>query len=419
MSRPRYGRHRAVPPTARDPYSGGVSVYLDHAATTPLRAEARDAWLRTSSSLGNASSIHTAGQSARRLLEDARERLAAALGCEPIEIVFTSGGTESVNLAVTGMYRARREGRRALVLPEGEHHATLDTVAWLAAHEGADVVDVPIDADARIDLDAWDRALRRPEVAAATILAANNEIGTIQPLERAARIAADAGVPLHVDAVGAFGHMPLSFGMLRGDARGSTGLVALSVSAHKVAGPVGVGALVVSRHAALAPLLHGGAAQRGLRAGTQDVAGAVAFATAAELAVAELAQETRRLAMLRDRLQAGLAAAIPDLVISAAGAERLAGHLHVLLPGAQGDSLLLLLDAAGVAVSTGSACQAGVPEPSHVLMAMGVEHSAASGALRLTLGRTSTQTDVDAVLAALPAAYERARRAGLSSRAVR
>jgi cysteine desulfurase len=197
------------------------------------------------------------------------------------------------------------------------------------------------------------------------------------------------------------------------------GLVALSVSAHKIGGPVGVGALVVSRHVTLEPLLHGGGQQRGLRAGTQDVAGAVAFSIAAELAVAELAAETARVSALRDALEAGLRAAIPGVVVSAADADRLPGHLHVVLPGAQGDSLLLLLDAAGVAVSTGSACQAGVPEPSHVLLAMGVAPDVAAGALRFTLGRTSIAADVEALLAALPAAYDRARRAGLSSRTPR
>ncbi len=398
-----------------------MSVYLDHAATTPLRTEARAAWLEASGIVGNASSIHGAGQSARRLLEDARDRLAAAVDCEPIEVVFTSGGTESINLALTGLLRTRRAatGRRAAVVPEGEHHATLDTVRWLETSGEADALWVPIDADARLDLGAWRAALADERAAVATLLGANNEVGSLQPVAEASVVAADAGVPLHIDAVGTFGHIPLSFRGLRGDAQGGSGLVALSVSAHKVGGPVGVGALVVSRHVTLEALLHGGGQQRGLRAGTQDVAGAVAFSVAAELAVGELDAETARVAALRDALEAGLREAIPDIVVSAADADRLPGHLHVVLPGAQGDSLLLLLDAVGVAVSTGSACQAGVPEPSHVLLAMGVAPDVAAGALRFTLGRTSTRADVDALLAALPAAYDRARRAGLSSRAPR
>ncbi|MCR2763703.1 cysteine desulfurase [Microbacterium sp. zg.B48] len=396
-------------------------VYVDHAATTPLRAEAREAWLAATETVGNASSIHSAGQSARRLLEESRERLAAALDCDPVEVVFTSGGTESVNLGITGLYRARREstGRNAIVAPLAEHHATLDTLGWLHAHEVADIEWVPVDRDARVDLDAWGSAVGGGDAAAATLLAANNEVGSLQPLVGAAAAAAEADVPVHVDAVGAFGHVPLSFRGLRAQSgSGSAGLVAMSVAAHKLGGPVGVGALVVAREARVEPLLHGGGQQRGLRAGTQDAAGAAAFAVAAELAVGELAAESTRIRSLRDRLESGLRARIPHARVSAAAVERLPGHLHVVFPGAQGDSLLLLLDTAGIAVSTGSACQAGVPEPSHVVRAMGLGESAARSALRLTLGRTTTDADVDAVLDALPAAFERARAAGLSSRRV-
>lgn len=397
-------------------------VYLDHAATTPLRPEARDAWLEASEIVGNASSIHGAGQAARRVLEEARERLAAALDCDPIEVVFTSGGTESVNLGITGLYRARREstGRSSIVASTAEHHATIDTIAWLHAHEVADVEWVPVDRDARLDLDAWTNAVDSGDAAAATLLAANNEIGTLQPVVAASAICAEASVPLHLDAVGAFGHIPLSFRGLRTESgsRGG-GLVALSVASHKLGGPVGVGALVVAREAKLEPLVHGGGQQRGLRSGTQDPAGAMAFAVAAELAVAELESEITRLRALRDRLASGIHAAIPEARLSASSAERLPGHVHVVLPGAQGDSLLLLLDMAGIAVSTGSACQAGTPEPSHVVLAMRLGEQAARSALRLTLGRTTTAEDVDAVLAALPPAYERARRAGMSSRVVR
>lgn len=400
-----------------------MTVYLDHAATTPLRQEAREAWLAASAVVGNASSIHTAGQASRRVLEDARERLAAALDCDPIEVVFTSGGTESVNLAITGLYRSRRASaaqRTAVVLSRAEHHATLDTVAALASREAADIAWVDVDAHARIELDSWRSATARADAAAATLLAANNEVGSVQPLVGAAAVCAAEGVPLHIDAVGAFGHMPVSFRRLRADSGSqNSGLVAMSVASHKLGGPGGVGALVVARQARLEPLIHGGGQQRGLRAGTQDAAGAAAFAVAAELAVAELAAEAERIGALRDRLEAGLLAAIPGVRVSAAAVERLPGHLHLLLPGAQGDSLLLLLDAQRIAVSTGSACQAGVPEPSHVVLAMGLGDESARSVLRLTLGRTTTDADVDEVLRALPAAYERARRAGLSSRTVR
>lgn len=396
-------------------------VYLDHAATTGMRPEARDAWLHAAEAAGNPSSIHAAGQAARRVLEDARERLAATLGCEPIEVVFTSGGTESVNLGITGLYRARRErtGRTAIVAPEGEHHATVDTLDYLHEHEVADVEWVRVDRDARLDPDAWEGAVGSGDAAVATLLAANNEVGTLQPLEEAASACARAGVPMHVDAVGAFGHVPLSFrGLRAASGSRSAGLVAMSVAAHKLGGPIGVGALVVARDAVVEPLLHGGGQQRGVRAGTQDPAGAAAFAAAAELAVAELAVEAARIGALRDRLESALRERLPEMRVSALGAERLPGHLHAVFPGAQGDSLLMLLDAAGIAVSTGSACQAGVPEPSHVLLAMGMGDAAARSALRLTLGRTTTAEDVDAVIATLPGVYERARGAGLSTRRV-
>jgi cysteine desulfurase len=398
-----------------------MTTYLDHAATTPLRPEARDAWIAATTTVGNASSIHGAGQAARRLLEESRERLAAALDCDPVEVVFTSGGTESVNLGITGLFRARREstGRSAIVVPTAEHHATIDTVEWLHRHDVADLEWVGVDRDARLDLASWSAAVEGGDAAVATLLAANNEVGTVQPVAEAARICVDADVPMHVDAVGAFGHLPVSFrGLRAASGSRSAGLVALSVAAHKIGGPVGTGALVVAREARVEPLLHGGGQQRGLRAGTQDPAGAAAFAVAAELAVRELASETARITGLRERLEKGLRARIPGLRVSASSGERLPGHFHAVFPGAQGDSLLLLLDAAGIAVSTGSACQAGVPEPSHVVRAMGLGDADARSALRLTLGRTTTDADIDRAIDAVPTAYERARAAGLSSRRV-
>ncbi|KHK97522.1 cysteine desulfurase [Microbacterium mangrovi] len=383
-----------------------MTAYLDHAASSPLRPEARAAWIEASEILGNPSSIHHAGQAARRILEDSRERLAGTLGCDPIEIVLTSGGTESVNLGITGLWRAAGAGA-AIVTPLGEHHATMDTIAWLEAHEGARVRAVALDRLGRIELASWSDALAAPAVA--TALVANNEIGTVQPADALAGAAADAGVPLHLDAVGAFGHLPLSFRELRGGAHGATGLCALSVSAHKLGGPIGVGALVVARQAHLAPLLHGGGQQRGLRSGTQDAAGAAAFAVAAELAVAERSAEAERLAGLSRRLLDGVRAAIPDAALLGDPVDRLPGNVHLLFPGAGGEQLLFLLDRAGIAVSTGSACQAGVPEPSHVVLALGRTEAEARQVLRITLGRTTTAADVDALLAALPDAVTRAR----------
>lgn len=385
-------------------------MYLDHAASSPLRPEARDAWLAATGVVGNASSIHGGGQAARRVLEDARERMAAALGCDPIEVVFTSGGTEAVNLAIKGLWSARTAGADAVVLPDGEHHATLDSVAALA---GAQVRHVPLDSSGAIPVAAFDAALAG--AALATALVANNEVGTVSDAAALAAASAAREVPLHLDAVAAFGHVPVSFAAWRADAAGPVGLVALSVSAHKVGGPVGVGALVVARSAALHAQLHGGGQQRGLRAGTQDIAGAAAFAAAAEASVRELAAEAERVGALRDRLAAGIRAAVPGAEVLGSPERRLPGTLHVLFDGARGETLLFLLDQEEISVSTGSACQAGVPEPSHVVRALGRDDEAARSVLRLSLGRTTTDADVDAALAALPRAVERARAAGAAS----
>lgn len=391
-----------------------MRAYLDHAATTPLRSEAREAWLAATDLVGNPASIHGGGQDARRLLEESRERLAAVVDCDPVEIVFTSGGTESINLALKGLWWADAAthgsvGARRIVVPTAEHHATLDVIEWLVKAEDAVPVWVPVDEVARVRLPEWEAAVAAPDVALATFLAANNEVGTIQPVRELAAAAAAARVPAHLDATSALGHLPVRFRELRGTtgSRGS-GLVAMSVSAHKVGGPVGVGALVVARDAELQPLLHGGGQQRGLRSGTQDVAGAAAFAVAAELAEAERDAEAARLAALRDTLIRGIRQAVPQAELLGDPVDRLPGNVHVLFPGAEGDALLFLMDRAGVAVSTGSACQAGVPEPSHVVQAMGRDAEDASRVLRLTLGRTSTADDVEAFLTALPDAYGRA-----------
>jgi cysteine desulfurase len=382
-----------------------MRFYLDHAATSPLRPEARDAWLAATEVVGNASSTHGAGQDARRLLEESRERAAVVLGCDPIEVVLTSGGTESINTALNGLWRSRAAGTDAVVLPDAEHHATFDTVAALAK-QGAEVRAVAVDAEARIEPDAFREAL--PGAALATALVANNEAGTINDASSLSDAAAEARVPLHLDAVAAWGHVRLSFRELRGDAAAAAGLVAMSVAGHKIGAPVGTGALVVARSARIEPLLHGGAQQRGLRAGTQDVAGAAAFATALEATEAEREPEYARLSALRDRLISGIRSAVPQAQLLGDPGRRLPGNVHMLFPGAVGESLLFLLDAAGIAASTGSACQAGVAEPSHVVMAMGRDEHDARSALRFTLGRTSGDDDVDAVLAVIAEVYSRA-----------
>lgn len=385
-----------------------MTVYLDHAATSPLRPEAREAWLAASDVVGNASSIHGGGQDARRVLEDARERVAAVLGCDPIEVVFTSGGTESINLALKGMWEARQPERRSFVLPDGEHHATMDAAQWLWKNRDAHLLHVGLGSRGAIPVARFTVAL--PDAAVATAMVANNEVGTLNDVASLAAASAEAGVPLHLDAVAALGHVPFSFSGLRGDAAPGVGLTALSVSAHKVGGPVGVGALVVGRTARLAPQFHGGSQQRGLRAGTQDIAGAAGFAAAAEAAEAEREGEAARLTALRDRLIAG-ALAIPGTRLLGDPTRRLPGNVHLLFEDAVGETLLFLLDQAGVQASTGSACQAGVPEPSHVVMAIGLDDMAARSVLRFTLGRTTTDADVDTLLRVLPDAVTRARAA--------
>jgi cysteine desulfurase len=381
-----------------------VPVYLDHAATTPILPEALAAFTDALTTVGNPSSIHSAGQHAKMLLEDGRARVAASLGAEPVEVVFTSGGTESINLAVKGLFWARQRDRRRprIVVPAGEHHATVDTVDWLERHEGAVVDVVPLDAQGRIDLAGLEaRLASADDVALVTFLWANNEVGTMQPVDRIVALAHAAGVPVHSDAVAAYGQVPVDFA--------ASGLDALSVSAHKIGGPVGVGALVLGRRAVVEPLIHGGGQQRQVRSGTQDAPAAAAFGVAASVPHADVRH-------LRDRLVAGVRAAVPSAVLMGDPVDRLPNNAHFTFPGCEGDSLLFLLDAAGVAVSTGSACQAGVPEASHVLLAMGLSEDDARGALRITLGHTSTEQDVDAFLDALPVAVARAGAAGMARR---
>jgi cysteine desulfurase len=390
-------------------------VYLDHAATSPMPPEVLAAYVDALAVVGNPASIHGAGQAARDLLETGRDAVAASIGADPAEIVLTGGGTEAVNLALKGLFWARSP-RRRIVVPDAEHHATTDAAEWLEAHEGAVLDRIPVDGLGRIRLDALAAALadRPEEIALVTAIWANNEVGTIQPVQEVAALAAAAGVPLHLDAIAAYGQLPI-------DVHALDGLAALSIAAHKIGGPVGVGALYLARTASVEPLVHGGAQQRA-RSGTQDAAGAAAFGAAATRATgARLAERSSRMAALRDRLIAGIRRAVPDAVLRGDPdpAGRLPSNAHVTVPGCEGDALLFLLDVAGFAVSTGSACTAGVAETSHVLLAMGLPEDVARGSLRITVGDDTTEAQVDAFLAALPSAVARARAAGLASRAPR
>ena len=389
-----------------------MPVYLDHAATTPISPEALAALTRELSRTGNPSSLHGSGRRARRSVEDAREAIATAAGAHPSEVIFTSGGTESDNLAVKGLFWSRSgedPSRRRILCSAVEHHAVLDTVEWLERHEGAQVTWLPVDGDGVVDLEVLAAELSHDpgSIALVTVMWANNEVGTIQPVHRIVELAHAAGVPVHSDAVQAFGSLPVNFK--------ASGLDAMSVSGHKIGGPVGVGALLLGRAVKLTPVQHGGGQERDVRSGTLDTASIAAFAAAAEAATAALAAEAARIGALRDRLIDGVFERVPEAVLRGAPGEgRLPGNAHFTFPGCEGDSLLFLLDLAGVESSTGSACTAGVPRPSHVLLAMGLDEETARGAQRFTLGHASTAADVDALFAALPGAYERARQAGMA-----
>ncbi|MEU2792922.1 cysteine desulfurase family protein [Streptomyces sp. NPDC007100] len=388
-------------------------VYLDHAATTPMLPEAVQAMTAQLTVTGNASSLHAAGRRARRAVEEARESLASALGARPSEVVFTAGGTEADNLAVKGLYWARRDAdpaRTRVLASPVEHHAVLDAVEWLAEHEGARVEWLPVDAYGRVHADALREAVARnpDDVALATVMWANNEIGTIMPVRELAAVAAEFGIPLHSDAVQAFGQVEVDFA--------ASGLAAMTVSAHKIGGPYGVGALLLRREYAPVPVLHGGGQERQVRSGTLDTPGIAAFAAAARHAVAHREEFARDIGALRDDLVKAVRAAAPDAVLGGDPdpAGRLPANAHFSFPGCEGDSLLLLLDAQGIACSTGSACTAGVAQPSHVLLATGTDADLARGTLRFSLGHTSTEADVAALAEAIGPVVERARSAGLS-----
>ncbi|NEC19553.1 MULTISPECIES: cysteine desulfurase family protein [Streptomyces] len=388
-------------------------AYLDHAATTPMLPEAIGAMTAQLSVTGNASSLHAAGRRARRTVEESREALADSLGARPSEVVFTSGGTEADNLAVKGLYWSRRDAdpRRTRVLAGPvEHHAVLDAVDWLAEHEGANVDYLPVDRHGRVHPeDLREAILKNPDdIAMITVMWANNEIGTIMPVRELAAVAAEFGIPMHADAVQAFGQLEVDFAR--------SGLAAMTVSGHKIGGPFGIGALLLGRDHTPVPVLHGGGQERHVRSGTLDVPAVASFAVAGRLAAERREEFARRVGGLRDELVAAVRLAVPDAVLGGDPdpAGRLPANAHFSFPGCEGDSLLLLLDAQGIECSTGSACTAGIAQPSHVLLATGTDPDLARGTLRFSLGHTSTEDDVKALAEAIGPAVERARTAGLS-----
>jgi len=394
-----------------------MTVYLDHAATTPILPEAAAAMTARLGSVGNPNSLHASGRAARRVVEESRETVARALGCRPGEVVFTSGGTEADNLALKGLFwaRHREDPRRTRVISTAvEHHAVLDPLHWLGEDADADVVLVPVDRLGRLDLTAFRAAVEEDPAAVAlvSVMWANNEVGTVQPIADVVAIAHEHGIPVHTDAVQAVGQVPVDFA--------SSGVDAMTLTGHKIGGPYGVGALVLRREVDLTPLQHGGGQERDVRSGTIDAPAINGFATACELAVKHQPELAMRLSRLRDRLVREVQLVVPDAAyngdpVSDVG-HRLPGNAHLTFPGCEGDSLLMLLDARGIECSTGSACSAGVPQPSHVLLAMGRDDEEARASLRFTLGHTSSEADVRALVEAIGPVVERARAAGLTSR---
>jgi cysteine desulfurase len=388
----------------------GRQVYLDHAATTPMLPEALEAMTEELAQLGNPSSLHNPGRRARRVVEEARELIAEAYGARPSEVVFTSGGTEADNLAIKGLYWARRAAdpaRRRVLAAATEHHAVLDSVSWLAEHEDAEADWLPVDARGVVSVPAMAEVIERDpaSVAVISVMWANNEVGTVQPIKELALLAAEQQIPFHSDAVQAAGQLPVHLA--------ATGATALTITAHKIGGPVGTGALLLAKGVQPVPVLHGGGQERDVRSGTLDVPAIRAFAVAVQVAREHGAAEAKRVAALRDDLIAQVQAAVPGAMLNGAppGPGRLPGNAHFSFPGCEGDALLMLLDAKGIACSTGSACTAGVAQPSHVLLAMGADEARARGSLRFSLGHTSEQADVDALGAVIGEVVERARRA--------
>lgn len=402
-----YDRRVSAPPT-----------YLDHAATTAVRPDVVEEVAHQMRTLGNASALHATGRQVRQVVEESRERLAAALDARPSEVIFTSGGTEADNLAVVGGYRARHteeERRRGLLISPIEHHAVLDSVEHLVDHESGEVRWLEVDEVGRVRPERLARALAEhaDDTAVISVMWANNEVGTVQPIAELAELARNAGVPIHTDAVQAVGQVPVSFS--------DSGVDLLSLTGHKLGGPVGAGALLARRDAPVQSLTYGGGQERQLRSGTLNAPGIAGLALAVEQAVQEREVAAQRLGGLRDRLISGARGLGLGIEVSGAHepgdvTNRLPANAHLRIPDCEGDSLLYLLDAAGVACSTGSACTAGVPRPSHVLLAMGVPEEEARGALRLSLGHTSTEADVDRFLAVLPGAVERAQSAVAATR---
>jgi cysteine desulfurase len=390
-----------------------MPVYLDHAATSPIRASVLALYVATLSEIGNPASVHSFGQHSRQILEQAREEIAKAVNCDRNEVIFTSGGTESDNLAIKGIYwdvNSKDPSKNVIISAAAEHHAVLDAINWLVDSQSAELYLIPSDDQGVLDIVAFDSYLEQnaARVALISVMWANNEIGVIHPISEITTLAKSYQIPVHSDAIAALGHIPVDFA--------ESGLAAMTITGHKLGGPVGSGALILRRDQKLTPVNHGGGQERNLRSGTPDASSAAALALTITEAVSEQGELAARHKIMTERLIAGVKQIADDVVVSAENVPRLPNNAHFRFPGCLGDSLLFLLDSDGVSISTGSACTAGVNGPSHVVLSLGASNDEAMGTLRITLGHSTKDQDIEAFLKALPKAYEGAKNAGLTRR---
>ena len=390
-----------------------MPVYLDHAATSPIRASVLELYVATLSEVGNPASVHSFGQRSRQILEQSREEIAKAVNCDRNEVIFTSGGTESDNLAVKGLYwnaNSKNPEKKVIVSAAAEHHAVLDAINWLVDSQNAELYLIPSDDQGVLDLAALANYLEQngSRVALMSVMWANNEIGVIHPIFEITKLASEHQIPVHSDAIAALGHIPVDFA--------KSGLAAMTITGHKLGGPVGSGALILRRDQKLTPVNHGGGQERNLRSGTPDASSAAALALTITEAVAEQADLATKHKLMTERIIAGVKQIAPDVIVSSEKALRLPNNAHFRFPGCLGDSLLFLLDSDGVSISTGSACTAGVSGPSHVVLSLGADSDEAMGTLRITLGHSTQEADIEAFLKAFPKAYEGAKKAGLTRR---
>jgi cysteine desulfurase len=379
-------------------------IYLDHAATTPMVQPAIDALTAQILKTGNASSLHSTGRSVRKELEEAREGIAKAAGCAAIDVIFTGSGTEANNLAIKGLYwLGAKAGKKVIVTSVFEHHAVMDPIKWLQDHEGATVIEIKVNKSGVIDLKALQQAVdaHHEQICFISIMHSNNEIGTVQPIDQVVKIAGD--IPVHTDAVQSFGKVDFNFNAL--------GLTAATISAHKVGGPLGVAALILKKGVNIEPVLHGGGQERDIRSGTFNAPGIIAFAAAASNAMAQMKVRDVKIRQLKSLLITKVLTAVPDAWVNGQVENSLPGVANITFPGTDSEGLLLLLDMAGIACSTGSACSAGVHRPSHVLLAIGLTEDETTSSLRFSLGDSNTQDEIEKLALVIASVVEKSKSA--------